>query len=228
MKYINLEVENNIYPKQYFTFIKFFIPAIASVVTSLIVLASNILSINIKIANIPNALSSISYALVIDKYPPLIKLPLFVLSVASFCLWSQNNQIIHLLDVTSIFWVILTTTIYLLPSAPHSNKIIIFINFGISSTLVTVMCTNYIDKVVEWYRGNIVVCTSIIYISCGCFMSCFYLTNKKFILGVAITSFGFCCKLLTLYAKQVWGTSLFHLSTAIGIAILRDVKTIEK
>ena len=226
MKYINLEVDNNKIPNKYKTIIRFFVPPMISILTSLIVLACNISSVNIKVSNIANALSSVSYAFIINKYPPLIQFPLFVLSVASFCLWSQNNKIIHLLDVTSIFWVITTTTIYLLPNAKHSNKILIFINVGISTTLITVMSTNYLELVVQWYHENIVVCTSIIYSLCGCFLSCFYLTEKIFITGVAITSFGFCCKLLALYANQVWGTCIFHISTAIGIGILRDIKQI--
>lgn len=213
------------YFKTYFSyFAKTLIPAFISVISSFVIIKSIKQESEIRISNQPNAWSSVFYALVTNYYPISVKFPLFVLSVASFSLWSHSNEIINVVDVTSIYWVIIAVSVYLLPTARHKTKILFFINVGISSLLIVVTSTDNSTFVLEWYKSNIVSSTAIVYSICGCFLSSFYLTDKTFLIGVGVTSFGFCCKLLTIYAKQVWGTCIFHICTAVGIGILSQIK----
>jgi hypothetical protein len=173
------------------------------------------------IQNQANAWSSVCYALV--AAPPLVRIPLFVLSVMSFCLWAHSTNLNNYVDVSCIYWVIIAVTIHMLPSAPHNRVVLIFLDTAFIIVLFSMSFLHHSVEILDYYHSNLVPITGIIYSLCGIVICSFYMTNKKFILGSMCISVGFICKLLTIYQGQYWGTATFHTLSAIGIQILLTI-----
>ena len=172
-----------------------------------------------------NAWSSISYALI--DGPWTIRLPLYILSVVSFNLWAHSIPIVNFIDVTSIFWTIIIVTVALSPGVTNSNTIIRCINVLFLLYMITIISISYTELVLIYYQNNLVIITGLIYGLCGINMSTFYIRNPIFIVGIAIISFGFVCKLLTIYQNQYWGTSIFHITSALGIGVLLQLTKLD-
>lgn len=185
---------------------------------SYIVLCVTLSSATPIISQQANAWSSFGYALI--DAPPLVRFPLFVLSIASFNLWSSSNVSVNFIDVTSIFWVIIAVTIYLLPQAKHSTLVLISVNICFTLFIVITLSIIQTDTVLKYYQDNLVIITGLIYVLCGINMSVFYISNKVFLIGLLCITVGFICKLMTIYEGQYWGTSVFHLLSAFGIDTL--------
>ena len=162
-----------------------------------------------------NAWSSFGYALV--EAPLLVRFPLCVLSIASFNLWSFPNTIVNFIDVTSIFWVILAVTIYISPQAKHSKMVLTIVNICFALFIVIIISTSLTHNVLEYYENNLIIITGLIYALCGINMASYYITNNTFLVGLLCITVGFTCKLMTIYENQYWGTSVFHLLTALSI-----------
>jgi hypothetical protein len=173
-----------------------------------------------------NAISSLSYALIDAPLP--VKLPLMVLSIASYSLWSNSNTIINFVDVTSIFWVIIAVTIHTLPNARYSRHILALVNSAFIASISVAIYTLADATILEFYEDNLVVVTALIYTMCSIFMASFYCSSKTFVAGYCIISFGFICKLLTIFFDQYWGTCVFHIASAIGIGFLLKLQTIQE
>jgi hypothetical protein len=173
-----------------------------------------------------NAWSSITYALI--DAPSTVMLPLYILTVASFNLWAHSTQIVNFIDVTCIFWTIIVVTVALSPDVTNSTIIIRAINMLFILYIITIISISYTSLVLAYYHDNLVIITGLIYGLCGINLSTFYIRNPTFILGVGVISFGFICKLLTIYQDQYWGTSVFHIITAIGIGILLRLSPIRQ
>ena len=171
--------------------------------------------------NPANAISSVSYA-IIDA-PLTIKIPLIILSIASYSLWADSNTIVDFIDVTSIFWTIVAVTIFILPNAPYSHKIIVGLDISIIILILLTIFSGFTTYVLAYYRINLVVLSGLIYGICSIIIFALYGPNKTILLGSAIISFGFICKILTIFFDQYWGTCIFHISTALGIGILLRV-----
>jgi hypothetical protein len=171
--------------------------------------------------NPANAISSVSYA-IIDA-PPTIKLPLLILSIASYNLWAKSNPIINFIDVTCIFWTIVAVTIFILPNAPYSHKIIVGLDVSIIILILLTIFSGFTTHVLDYYRINLVVLSGLIYGLCSIMIFALYGPNKMIMLGASIISFGFICKILTIFFNQYWGTCIFHIATALGIGILLRV-----
>lgn len=165
-----------------------------------------------------NAWSSVCYALV--TAPPLVRIPLFVLSVVSFCLWANSTPVVNFIDVSCIYWVIIAVTVHMLPSAPHNRIVLICLDTAFILVLLTMSFLHHSAEILIYYHTNLVVITGIIYSLCGIVSCSFYMTNKTFMIGIGCISFGFICKLLTLFECQYWGTAIFHTLSAIGIQFL--------
>ena len=165
-----------------------------------------------------NAWSSVCYALV--TAPPLVRIPLFALSVVSFCLWANSTPVVNFIDVSCIYWVIIAVTVHMLPSAPHNRIVLIFLDTAFILVLLTMSFLHHSTEILLYYHTNLVEITGIIYSLCGVVSCSFYMTNKTFMIGIGCISFGFICKLLTLFEGQFWGTSIFHMMSAIGIHFL--------
>jgi hypothetical protein len=93
--------------------------------------------------------------------------------------------------------------------------------------MITIISISYTNLVLTYYKDNLVIITGLIYGLCGINMSTFYIRKPKFIIGIGIISFGFICKLLTIYQDQYWGTSIFHITSALGIGILLQLSKLE-
>jgi hypothetical protein len=169
-----------------------------------------------------NSFSSVSYALV--DSPPLVRVPLFILSVASMCLWANPETHVNFVDVTCIFWTILSVTLSVFPNAPHKNVVLLLFDGAMIIVIISLIVINHDEPVLQYYHDNLVFFTAIIYGLCGISMSSFYATNPIFLTGISCISLGFICKLLTIFQGQHWGTSVFHIITGLGIHIVLKVK----
>ena len=165
-----------------------------------------------------NAWSSLLFS--IPKTPLIMKLPLMTLSIASFSLWANSTLSVNFIDVTSIYWVIITTTIYSLPYCKNGNKIIWVINSTSSIFIASSIYTGFYKDILVYYNDNIVPFTGAINIICCIILYSYYLDNKSFNIAAFFVICGYICKLQTIYYNAYWGTSVFHVFTAIGIHIL--------
>lgn len=171
------------------------------------------------IINTPaNAWSSFSYA-VIDA-PFCLKYPLFVLSIASFNLWSSGRTYIDIIDVTSILWVNVNVTIYVLPDSTHKYKLIYIINGLVTLLLLYTICNQYDSYVFEYYSENLIPDVGIVYIYSGLILSSFHIKDKNYLVGLFSIICGFGCKMLDIYMGQKWGTCVFHILTAVGTELV--------
>ena len=171
--------------------------------------------------NPANAISSVSYALI--DAPPTVKVPLLILSVASYSLWADSNPIINFIDVTCIFWTIVAVTIFILPNAPYSHKMVVFLDISMMTLILLTIFSGFTGAVLNYYKVNLVVLSGLIYGLCSIMTFALYGPNRIIMTGSSIISFGFICKILTIFFKQYWGTCLFHIATATGIHILLQV-----
>jgi len=169
-----------------------------------------------------NAWSSVCYALV--AAPPLVRIPLFVLSVVSFCLWAYSTPLVNFIDVSCIYWSIIAVTIQMLPGAPHRRIVLIYLDTAFIIVLLTMSFLHHSTEILNYYHVNLVEITGIIYSLCGIVSFSFYMTNQTFMIGIGCISFGFICKLLTLFEQQYWGTAIFHTLSAVGIQILLNLE----
>ncbi len=177
------------------------------------------------ISNQANAWSSISYALI--EGPGCVRLPLFILSVASFNLWSHSIPVVNFIDVTCIYWTILVTTIAIYPDIKNVQMLIWLLNTAFMLYIFTIVGLSYTHAVLMYYKNNLIIITGLVYGLCGINMSVFYIRNPKFLIGIGVISIGFICKLLTIFNDQYWGTSIFHLTSAIGIGILLQISKLK-
>ena len=201
--------------------LSFFLSVLGSYILLCIIAVSPTPSIN----HHANAWSSITYALI--DAPSTVMLPLYILTVASFNLWAHSTQIVNFIDVTCIFWTIIVVTVALSPDVTNSTIIIRAINVLFILYIITIISISYTSLVLAYYHDNLVIITGLIYGLCGINLSTFYIRIPTFILGVGVISFGFICKLLTIYQDQYWGTSVFHIITAAGIGILLRLTKLE-
>ena len=178
------------------------------------------------IINTPaNAWSSFAYA-AIDA-PLCLKYPLFVLSVASFNLWSSAPPYIDIIDVTSIFWVNINVTIYVLPGSIYKYKIIYAINGIVTLLLLYTICNRYELYVFDYYGANMIPDVGIVYVYSGLILSAFHIKDENYLTGLLCIISGFNCKLLDLYKGQDWGTCLFHILTALGTNLVIRVNKLD-
>ena len=169
-----------------------------------------------------NAWSSALYAFPIA--PLSIKIPLMILSIASFGLWSNQTIAINFVDVTSIYWVIILVSTGILPAARHRNLALMSINGLFATFITTTLCLGYEDTVLNYYHSNLIPITGTIMVISTINTAAYYGHMRVYLLGAGMIVTGFGFKLLTIYCGQSWGTCLFHTSTAGGIAILLSPK----
>ena len=165
-----------------------------------------------------NAWSSALYAFPVAPLP--IKIPLLVLSIVSFGLWSNENTAINFVDVTSIFWVIILVSTSILPAAKHRNLVLMSVNGLFVSFITTTLCLGHEGTILNYYQANLVPITGTIMVISTINTAAYYGHVRVYLLGAGMIVTGFGFKLLTIYAGQYWGTCLFHTSTAGGIAVL--------
>ena len=165
-----------------------------------------------------NAWSSVLYAL--PRTPTIMKIPLMSLAISSFSLWSNAQPYINFADVTNIYWVVITTSLYSLPYSKHKEKVIWVVHSSTTLFIVSSIYSGLYNNILTYYNANIVPFTGIINIICGIFLYSYYLDNVYFNISSLFIVCGYVCKLQTIYYQAYWGTSVFHIFTAIGIHIL--------
>jgi len=165
-----------------------------------------------------NAWSSMLYAL--PNVPMVMKIPLITLSISSFSLWSNTQPYINFIDVTSIYWVIVSTSLYSLPYSKHNEKVLWVLHLSTITFIGLSIYSGFYREILLYYDINIVPFTGAIHIICGITLYCHYLDNLYFNISSFIITCGYICKLQNIYYHMYLGTLLFHLFTAVGIYIL--------
>ena len=126
-------------------------------ITSLCLLGAYLTSQPIQywtISNPANAWSSLIYAFPVA--PLYVKVPLYILSIASFSLWANGNAYNQFIDVTSILWIPIITAIYMHPKLPHKPIIVVIVNSAFIAFIGVSIYTGYLYSVLHWYSRNIV------------------------------------------------------------------------
>ena len=168
------------------------------------------------------AISSFAYAMIKTDFVS-VKYSMFILSISSFNLWAAstdiypNNPIIHLIDISSIWWVILVVTLQMLPNANHKRKVIIIVNCLVTMLLVSIIVTKKYNDVLQYYNINVIPITSLVYGMSSLVLNSYWISNKNYLNSLTIISLGFVSKLFTIYYDFELGTGIFHLMSAIGI-----------
>ena len=165
-----------------------------------------------------NAWSSALYAA--PDTPLTVKIPLLVLSIVSFGLWSNQTIAINFIDVTSIYWVIILVSTSILPAAKHKTLALMSVNGIFSSFITTTLCLGHEGKILDYYHSNLIPITGTIMVISTINTAAYYGHVRVYLLGAGMIISGFGLKLLAIYCGQHWGTCLFHISTAGGIAVL--------
>lgn len=165
-----------------------------------------------------NAWSSALYAFPVAPLP--VKIPLLVLSIASFGLWSNQTFSVNFVDVTSIYWIIMLVSTSILPEAKHKTLALMSINGLVSSFITTTLCLGREHVIIEYYHDNLIPITGTIMVISTINTAAYYGHVRVYWLGAGMIITGFGLKLLAIYCEQHWGTCLFHMSTAGGIAVL--------
>ena len=214
-----LEAITNIIP---LTTLKRCVNVCASFVSSIIILSFYKTSLNsIGITSKFNAISSLTFAGCAVDGPVLIRLSLMVLSIASFCLWSESTMINNVIDVSSIYWVIINVTLHLVSKFNRNNSIIYILNGSAVLFIIFLITSNKsTKKCLDFYQNNLVPLTAVIYIYSGLILCSFYSRDKIFLKGIGVISGGFVLKLLSIYNQFYIGTGLFHILTAYGVDVL--------
>ena len=166
-----------------------------------------------------NSISSLAYAAASTDY--VMQVPLFILSVASFNLWTHNNTHISFIDVTSIFWTIIATTLY---TVPRNLRMLHAINFAFIAFISAAIATNTDDIIVRYYTENLILLNGVIYPLCTIITASVYGRDRNFIIGTSLAATGYICKLLFIFVGQRWGTAAFHTLSALGIYFLLKLK----
>lgn len=165
-----------------------------------------------------NAWSSALYAFPVA--PLHIKIPLLVLSIASFGLWSNQTFSVNFVDVTSIYWIIMLVSTSILPEAKHKTLALMSINGLVVTFITTTLCLGREHTIIEYYHDNLIPITGTIMVISTINTAAYYGHVRVYWFGAGMIITGFGLKLLAIYCGQHWGTCLFHISTAGGIAIL--------
>ena len=133
-----------------------------------------------------NAWSSLLYAL--PRTPIIMKIPLMSLAISSFSLWSNAQPYINFVDVTNIYWVVITTSLYSLPYSKHKDKVIWVVHSSTTLFIGSSIYSGLYNNILTYYDVNIVPFTGIINIICGIFLYSYYLDNVYFNISIKAKS----------------------------------------
>ncbi len=174
------------------------------------------------INNQANAWTSLIYAFPV--VPLYVKIPLYVLAMASFSLWANSNGYNQFIDVTSILWIPVITAVYIHPTLPHKMRIAYFVNFAFITFLSVSLYTDYIHTVLNWYNYHIVPTVGTITVASYLVVFPYYSRVRKYQLSGLMTLTGFVAKLTTIYGGFYYGTAIFHTLTALSLCVIVSVR----
>jgi hypothetical protein len=166
-----------------------------------------------------NSVSSFAYAMVDTRIE--MRVPLMILSVASFNLWTHDNIPISFIDVTCIFWTIIATTLYVIP---NNRRLLSVVNIGFISFIVGAISAGKDELIVAYYTDNLILLNALIYSLCTLITASIYGRDRNFQIGTFLAGFGYICKLLFIFQRQWWGTCAFHSISALGVHFLLKIK----
>ena len=169
-----------------------------------------------------NAWTSLIYAFPV--VPLYVKMPLYVLAMASFGLWANSNVYNHFIDVTSILWIPIITAVYIHPSLSHKMRFAYFVNFAFITFMSVSLYTDYFHIVAGWYNHNIVPTVGTITVASYFVVLPYYYRVRKYQLSCIMTLAGFGAKLTTIYGGFYYGTAIFHALTALSLCVLVRVR----
>lgn len=169
-----------------------------------------------------NAWTSLIYAFPV--VPLYVKMPLYVLAMASFGLWANSNVYNHFIDVTSILWIPIITAVYIHPALPYKMRIAHFVNFAFITFMSVSLYTHYFHTVAGWYNHNIVPTVGTITLASYFVVLPYYYRVRKYQLSCIMTLAGFGAKLTTIYGGFYYGTAIFHALTALSLCVLVRVR----
>jgi len=152
-----------------------------------------------------------------------MRIPLMILSVASFNLWTHDNIPISFIDVTSIFWTIIATTLFVIP---NNRRLLSVVNIGFVSFIVGAIIAEKDELIVAYYTEHLILLNALIYSLCTLITASIYGRDRNFLIGTFLAGFAYICKLLFIFQRQWWGTCAFHTISALGIHFL--LKTASK
>ena len=166
-----------------------------------------------------SAWSSMAYMTPVPFVPIEMKIPLISLAVSSFCLWSDPGDACRLIDITSIHWVIFSVMIQKTTSPYRHNTghivnivFAIFFGYFIGKGLYTPMLEFYTKYMT--YSVGVVTAINV----CMTFNTFGF--RRNIVIGVCACMLGFWSKFQDINHGHDWGTGLFHILTAIGVAIV--------
>ena len=171
-----------------------------------------------------NTWSSISYLLPVPFVDVAMKIPLLVLSVSSFCLWSASGRVTAFLDVSSIHWVIVAVLLQTMKSR-RKTVVTFALNAMFLSYFTWAIWSGAYHDILTYYGGNNVETVGIV-----TFITSFVLINdhgldKRLLVGCTISLVGFYFKIHNLIYNDVYGTGVFHILTATGLATILTTRT---
>ena len=171
------------------------------------------------ISNAFNAWTSIVYMIAVPFTHTTMKLPLVSLAVSSFCLWSDSGGICRFIDVTSIHWVIVSVMLQKTPSSRRYTTNHILNVVALVFMVYYVSCDTYRD-ILSFYGDHLTFTVGSVTAFNILITFNSHGPRPNLIVGCMTCLFGFWCKFRYLLHGDWWGTGVFHLLTAIGIAIV--------
>jgi hypothetical protein len=155
--------------------------------------------------------------------PLSIKAPLLTLSIISFGTWANPSPTLQFIDVTCIMWIIIIVSLSILPKAENKWYMIYFVDSAFIVYISTIAYFGKATAVTDYYDLNLVpIIGTVMILNMGTLTS-YYARHKMFILSSGLMVVGYTCKLGTIYLHYYWGTCVFHICTAIGIAVMLSI-----
>lgn len=166
------------------------------------------------------AISSIPYALIPGKWT--LRLPLNVLAISSFALWTRWSPLVGFIDVTSMHWAIISTALSIIPTSCSCfmSRYMTFINACFVIYILCVILFQLEEKICMFYDTHLYVSIGILLFAMSIVIFPIYFKSRQFILGCSLFFLGFLFKILDIQFILKNGTAIFHLLTALGMYII--------
>lgn len=166
-----------------------------------------------------NTWSSMAYMLPVPFVSIPMKLPLISLAVSSFCLWSDSGSLCRFIDVTSIHWVIISVMIQKTTSPYRYNTghVVNLVFVGFIGYFIEI--SQYVP-IVQFYSTYMTYTIGLVTAINMCMTFNTFGFRRNIIVGSGICFLGFWCKFRDIDHGDPWGTGMFHILTAFGIAIV--------
>ena len=171
------------------------------------------------ISNAFNTWSSMTYMIPVPFVSIPMKLPLISLAVSSFCLWSDSRSICAFIDVTSIHWVI-TSVMLQKTISPYRHITGHIINIAFIGFIGYFIGTSRYIPILQFYSEYMTYTVGAITAITMCMTFNTFGFRCNIIIGSLVCVVGFWSKFRDINHGDPWGTGVFHILTALGLAIV--------